>query len=403
MNSVSRNDEYDLSRDIAILRSALDKSAIVAITDKAGTIIHINDKFCKISQYSKEELLGQNHRILNSAYHGREFFIDMWKTISSGELWEGEIKNRAKNGQYYWVHTTIVPVLDDRGRPYQYISIRFEITDRKKAEEQVRIYADYLERSNTELQKSIQTVLDREAQILVQDRLASIGLLASSLAHEIGTPLGVIRGRAEYLEMLSSDNATLKKNVGIIISQIDRVSKLVHSLLTLARGDPSQQSKDLYISEAVEEVLELMNHEIQKRAIEVRNTVPKTALHIHSSHGSLQQVLLNLLVNSVHAIDSAIKARRLTAHFIEISLEDKDSNWGLSVKDSGCGISPENMKHLFKPFFTLKDVGVGTGLGLATSYRIAQTWNGSITVQSCEGVGSEFCVLIPKSQTRQQT
>src|SRR5690606_6026675 len=110
-----------------------------------------------------------------------------------------EIRNQAKDGSYYWVNTTIIPFLNDEGKPYQYVSIRYEITQRKQAEEQLRVYADQLERTNADLGKSMQTVLDREAQILMQDRLASVGLLASSLAHEIGTPLGVIRGRAEYL------------------------------------------------------------------------------------------------------------------------------------------------------------------------------------------------------------
>ncbi len=117
---------------------ALDRSAIVAATDRDGVIISVNEKFCEISQYSAAELIGQTHQVINSGYHPPEFFRDLWAVITSGQVWNGEIKNRAKNGSYYWVATTIVPCLDESGQPFQYLSIRFDITSRKQAEASLR-------------------------------------------------------------------------------------------------------------------------------------------------------------------------------------------------------------------------------------------------------------------------
>lgn len=146
----SGKDEYDLygmitdisdskasSKRLEDLRFALDQSSVISITDKDGNIIDFNENFCKISGYNRKEILGQNHRIINSGFHPRSFFTEMWDQISSGNVWEGEIKNMRKDGTYYWVYSHIIPFLDDQGKPFQYISIRNEITQRKEAEEKL--------------------------------------------------------------------------------------------------------------------------------------------------------------------------------------------------------------------------------------------------------------------------
>jgi PAS domain S-box-containing protein len=141
--------ELELKKSIQELmdiKFALDESSIVAITDSRGTITYINEQFIQISKYTKDELMGQDHRILNSGYHSAEFFKEMWRTIGAGDVWKGEIRNRAKDGSYYWVDTTIVPFLNDKGKPYQYLAIRYEITERKRVEQ--------------ELQKMMTTIID---------------------------------------------------------------------------------------------------------------------------------------------------------------------------------------------------------------------------------------------------
>src|ERR1700694_2181507 len=201
-------------KELADIKFALDQSTIVAITDQRGIINYVNDEFCRISKYSRAELLGQDHRIINSAYHPKEFIRNIWIMIGSGKVWKGEIRNRAKDGSIYWVDTTIVPFLNSEGKPYQYVAIRHDITQRKVAEEQV-------------LQQAAE--LQRAAQ------LSFVGELAAGLAHEIKNPLAGIQGAVDILIRRRDKNDPEREALEGMRHEVERIDNTVRALLDRAR------------------------------------------------------------------------------------------------------------------------------------------------------------------------
>lgn len=244
--------------------------------------------------------------------------------------------------------------------------------------------------------QNMQELKDSKAQILQQDRLASLGLLASSLAHEIGTPLGIIRSRAELVEKKAATNESVKQDMGTVITQIDRITKLVNSLLNLAREKKSDLAGAVDLNHVVQDILNLIRHELDRKGIQLDVLIP-SGVFVMAEAGPLAQVLLNLLVNSVHAIEEAKKNERPDRHQIILHVTQLSDAVEILIQDTGCGIPEKNISQLFKPFFTTKDIGQGTGLGLATSYKIVQSWNGSITAESRDGLGAIFRIKLLKA------
>ncbi len=197
----------DHLKELEDLRYALDQSAIVAITDVKGTIKYVNDKFCEIAKYSRADLLGQDHRILNSGHHPKEYIRELWRTIASGAVWRGEFRNRASDGSIYWVDTTIVPFLNERGKPYQYLAIRYEVTARKMAEE----------------------------QLINQAALARLGEMVAVVAHEVRNPLAGLRGVLQILSQRLEPQRSEHPIVLEMIKRLDALNARVNDLLLYAK------------------------------------------------------------------------------------------------------------------------------------------------------------------------
>ncbi|MDX2243625.1 MAG: PAS domain S-box protein [Leptolyngbyaceae cyanobacterium bins.302] len=213
------------TREFANIQYALDQSSIVAVTDCRGIINYVNDKFCEISGYSREDLIGQSHHIVNSGYHAKGFFHQLWQTIAAGEVWRGEIKNRARDGSEYWVDTTIVPLLDDRGKPHQYVAIRNDITQRKRIEAEQQQAEAALQESNNLLRSVIDSTSD---VILVKDLQGHHVVVNSATAEFFNIAMADIVGKTDLelfppeiaAPVIATDQAVISSGVSSTVENI---------------------------------------------------------------------------------------------------------------------------------------------------------------------------------------
>lgn len=349
-------------REIEDLKAALDEHAIVAITDARGRITYVNDKFCAISKYSRQELLGQDHRLINSGHHPKEFIRDLWQTIAGGGVWHGELKNRAKDGTHYWVDTTIVPFLDDAGRPRQYIAIRAEITERKLAEEALQRRTEELARSNHDLEQ-----------------------FAYVASHDLQEPLRAVAGCVQILQRKFGDRMGpgADELIGHVVDGAQRMRKLIDDLLEFSRvGTRGGKFQQLGVETSLTEALRNLAVALEESGGRVtHDPLPVVA----ADPTQLTQLFQNLIGN-------AIKFRGQEAPEVHVGAERTGAWWTVSIRDNGIGIEPQYYERLFRIFQRLhtRREYPGTGIGLAICRRIVERHGGRIWLESRPGEGTTF-------------
>jgi PAS domain S-box-containing protein len=358
-------------REVNALRSALDEHSLLSVANRSGKIIDVNTGFCRISGYSREELLGRDHRILNSGVHSKQFWSDVWRSISAGRAWRGEVCNRRKDGSIYWVDSTIIPYLGNDGRVEKYVSIRFDITQQKATE--------------TDLVKA-----RMEAQAANRSKSEFI----ANMSHEIRTPMTAILGFADLLAIEGDRSKAPRQRleyIDTIRRNGEHLLAIINDILDLSKieaGKMRVETVETSPAQIVQEVLLLMEVKAQAKGLklhaEFHSATPET---IQSDPVRLRQILVNLIGN-------AIKFTELGEVCLKVSCDRDAELLYFDVVDTGIGLTQEHIQRLFEAFeqadtSTTRRFG-GTGLGLRISRRLAEILGGEISVTSEAGIGCTF-------------
>lgn len=358
--------------ELRALQRALEQSAIVSVTDTRGFIIDVNDHFCKNSGYSRNELIGSTHSILNSGHHSREFWADMWQTIAAGRNWRAEVRNKKSDGRTYWVDTVINPIHNEHGEIVKFLSIGNLITDRKKAEAALIHAREEAERASLEKSNFL-----------------------ARMSHEIRTPMNGIIGLSAILLGSELKEADMSRVRGIHQSA-SNLLRIINDILDYSRIEAGKIEL-VYSSFSPRSILsEVVQMLPLKEDVEVRFEIdPGVPDFLQHDSVRLRQVLINLAGNAVKFTERG----SVEIHCSVVKREGSEVTLQFSVKDTGIGILPSDLAGLFKPYvqgdLTRQRRFEGTGLGLAISTELVSIMGGELKAESEPGAGARFFFTLP--------
>ncbi|CAM3576655.1 PAS domain S-box protein [Flavobacterium psychrophilum] len=378
----------DSLKEITDYKFALDASTIVDITDKNGIIVFVNENYTKISNYSFDELVGGTHNKVNSEYHDNTFMSGLWNDISKGKIWQNEIRNKNKAGEYYWLNMTIVPFLDEKGIPYQYVCISIDVTNQKTLEKELTKAKDFAE---------FATTIAQEAKIKAEESVKSKQQFLSNMSHEIRTPMNAIIGFTKVV--LKTELTTKQKEYLMAIKMSgDALIVLINDILDLAKVDAGKMTFEkipfkLYLS--IKAMLHLFETKIQEKNLKLVTIYDKNIPEVLVGDPvRLHQIILNLVSNAVKFTNKG----KITVSVNLVSDDEKSVSIKFAVTDTGIGIKEKKIENIFENFQqatsgTSRIYG-GTGLGLAIVRQLVEAQNGKIEVESEFDKGSTFSFIL---------
>jgi PAS domain S-box-containing protein len=394
-NTARKQADVELQHANAKLKAwaqALNSFAIVEETNPQGRITYVNEPFCRISKYRREELLGKDHReVVSSGTHPKEFWKEMWRTISHGKIWRGEIKNCAKDGTVYWVDTVIVPLLGADARPETYLAIRFVITERKMAEEEWKRAEKEVQSLNMALERR---VLERTTQLNSANK--ELEAFSYSVSHDLRAPLRHVSGFVELLQRDAGASLSEKslRYLNTISNSAQRMGELIDDLLTFSRiGKSELQKTNVSLDALVGGVMGDFQVATNERSIRWEVQPLPT---VWADPALIRLVLVNLMSNAVKFSGKRTEAK------IEIGSSTSPSGDSvIFIRDNGAGFDPSYAAKLFGVFQRLhsSDEFEGTGIGLANVQRIIHRHGGRVWAEGVVDGGATFTFSIPQQPT----